>query len=235
VRAHAAEERDDDGRELVGWALDPTLRHDRPLSAAATRRALALALGLDEAQLEHIGADALTTALRRLRGIVAQCDRLSSAAAVDDLTGALRRNAGIGALTREIARAERTGDNGIVVAFIDVDGLKETNDNDGHAAGDALLRDVVTSIRERVRAYDLVFRYGGDEFVCALLDVTREQAERTIAEILHNVRSRTGGRTFSVGFAEVVDGDSAEAVLQRADAALYQHRRQAQQGRRAVS
>ena len=63
------------------------------------------------------------------------------------------------------------GGTGIVVIFLDVDGLKHVNDTEGHASGDRLLVDTVATIRKRVRSYDLVIRYGGDEFVCALLEV----------------------------------------------------------------
>jgi diguanylate cyclase (GGDEF)-like protein len=113
------------------------------------------------------------------------------------------------------------GGRGIVVAFMDVDGLKHVNDSAGHAAGDQVLRDVASAIRERVRSYDLVFRYGGDEFVCALVDVTLEQARRTVGDILESVRVRSGGHSFTVGFASVESYDTAESALERADAALY--------------
>jgi diguanylate cyclase (GGDEF)-like protein len=168
--------------------------------------------------------------MRRLRGLVAECERLASAAAMDDLTSTLRRGTGLTALQREIARAHRVGGDGIVVAFMDVDGLKHVNDTAGHAAGDQLLRDVAAAIRERVRSYDLVFRYGGDEFVCALVDVTLEQAQRTVADILDSVRTRSSGHTVSVGFASVGADDTAESVLERADAALYLARAAAETG-----
>ena len=93
--------------------------------------------------------------------------------------------------------------------FIDVDGLKRINDTEGHAAGDTLLADVVAAIRERLRAYDLVIRWGGDEFVCVLPDATREEAERTLADIEQHVRDRTSGRSVSTGLAALEDGDTA--------------------------
>ena len=211
-------------RDLVGWSLSSPLRHNRPLSPAVARTVLATELGIDARQLEAIDADSLRSAMRRLRGLVAECERLASAAAVDDLTGILRRGTGLTALQREIARAHRVGGRGIVVAFMDVDGLKHVNDTAGHAAGDQVLRDVAAAIRERVRPYDVVFRYGGDEFVCALVDVTLEQARRTIIDIQESVRSRSSGHSFSVGFASVGADDTAESVLERGDAALYLER-----------
>jgi diguanylate cyclase (GGDEF)-like protein len=188
------------------------------------RTVLATELGIDAAQLDALDADSLRNAMRRLRGLVAECERLASAAAVDDLTGILRRGTGLTALQREIARVHRVGGRGIVVAFMDVDGLKQVNDSAGHAAGDQVLRDVASAMRERVRTYDLVFRYGGDEFVCALVDVTLEQARRTVSDILESARVRSGGHSFSVGFASVESDDTAESALERADAALYLER-----------
>ena len=213
-----------DDADLVGWALDPPLRDNRRLSEAVTRRVLATALGVREEQLHAVDAPALQSALRRLRAMVARCETLAAAADVDDLTGALRRGSGISALQREIARARRVPSSGVVVAFVDVDGLKHVNDTLGHPAGDQLLRDVVAAMRQRVRPYDLVFRYGGDEFVCVLVDVSLEQAQRTMDDILDNVRRNTDGHTFSAGFALVAADDTAESVLARADSALYQAR-----------
>ena len=88
-------------------------------------------------------------------------------AQIDQLTGALGRELGIATLEREINRARR-GNGRLVLAYVDVDGLKEVNDRQGHAAGDALLRDVVGAIQTHLRSYDPIVRVGGDEFVCAL-------------------------------------------------------------------
>ncbi len=220
-------------RDLVGWATNPSTRRQRELTPEVTRDLLAAALGLTAEQLRGLEPAAMTTALRRLRGMVAQSERLAAAAAVDDLTGALRRGTGIAMLDREIARSRRLGQRGLVVAFMDVDGLKALNDTQGHAAGDRLLCDVVGAVRERVRAYDVVLRYGGDEFVCALLDVTLEQAQRTVRDILDNVRLRSGGHTFSTGFAELGPDDTATAIIARADAALYRGRGRATAARAA--
>jgi diguanylate cyclase (GGDEF)-like protein len=127
-------------------------------------------------------------------------------------------------MTREIARFHRFGGKGVAAIFIDVDGLKRINDSEGHAAGDTLLRDVVAAIRERLRAYDLVIRWGGDEFVCVLPDAAREEAERTLADIEQHVRDRTSGRSVSSGLASLESGDTAATLVDRADQALYARR-----------
>lgn len=80
---------------------------------------------------------------------------------VDELTGAYRRDAGSLELRREMARAKRTKQS-FVLAFVDVDDLKGTNDSRGHAAGDRLLRETVNSIRSKFRSYDLIVRFASE-------------------------------------------------------------------------
>jgi diguanylate cyclase (GGDEF)-like protein len=144
-----------------------------------------------------------------------------SEAHIDDLTGTYRRAMGNVALQAEIDRAHRTGGS-LVLAFVDVDALKAHNDREGHAAGDALLLDVVGSIRSRLRSYDPIVRFGGDEFVCALseadLDYARERFEAihaALAELHH-------GASISVGFARLQAGDTLDDLIARGDAALYE-------------
>jgi len=86
----------------------------------------------------------------------------------DELTGARRRGVGLEELRNEIERARRESDGRLVAAYMDVDGLKSVNDEQGHAAGDALLRAVAAGFRRHLRPYDLLIRLGGDEFLCAL-------------------------------------------------------------------
>jgi diguanylate cyclase (GGDEF)-like protein len=221
---HTPEDSGDLPVDLVGWATGNRLTTEEPVSPELARELLSTALGLRQAQLAALADPDIAAALERLRALVRQIQRLSAAAAVDDLTGALRRGAGLQALTREIARFHRFGGKGVAAIFIDVDGLKRINDTEGHAAGDALLAAVVAAIRERLRAYDLVIRWGGDEFVCVLPDATRAEAERTLADIEQHVRDRTSGRTVSTGLAALQDADTAATLVGRADEALYARR-----------
>ena len=203
------------------------LKGTRAPAASMSRRMVAETLGVPAESLEGLDADTLRTAVRQVRALDARIDRLTEQAATDDLTGALRRGTGMAALQREIDRARRSPGRGTVVVFIDVDGLKEVNDTAGHHAGDELLRDVVSAIQERVRSYDLVFRYGGDEFVCVLVDATLSHADATVRDIRRNVELRTGGHTVSVGLAALAPNDDAEHAVARADAALYRSRKRA--------
>jgi diguanylate cyclase (GGDEF)-like protein len=209
--------------DLVGWASGNA--HTRkPLSAARARGVLAAALAVPQAGLARVRDEDVARALDRLRALVTECTRLAGQVTVDELTGALRRGAGMAALQREIDRSRRIPGKGLVVIFIDVDGLKAVNDRDGHAAGDERLRETVAALRERLRSYDLVIRYGGDEFLCVLTDSATAEAERTAASLCEHVMRRTGGG-ISVGIAELAAGDSVDALVARADAALYAGRR----------
>ncbi len=159
--------------DLVGWASASQAHERAGLSLPRARRVLAAALGVPDASLTRMRDQDVTRAVDRLRALVDQCARLASQVTVDELTGTLRRGAGMAALQREIDRARRLKEKGLAVIFIDVDGLKEVNDHDGHAAGDERLRATVAAMRERLRSYDLVIRYGGDEFICVLTGSSR--------------------------------------------------------------
>ena len=215
-------------RDFVGWTAQPELASGRRLSVEVTRKVLATALGLKPEDLATLEPARLRAALDRLREMAGYTRKLLEVATTDDLTGALRRSAGLAALQREIDRFRRVGGQGISVMFLDVDSLKHVNDTEGHAAGDRVLVEVVSAIRQRVRSYDLVVRYGGDEFLCALVDVGPEDAERTLADIRRQYTATTG-HSVSVGMTTVGESDTAESVVARADAALYAERRRIEQ------
>lgn len=208
--------------DLVGWATQRL--PEPPLPDEVARGVLATALRVSPASLSGMSADDVQSALRRLRSLIQQIQRLTAEVAVDELTGALRRGTGLDAMRRELARFGRTGGKGVAVVFVDVDHLKELNDTEGHLAGDKLLRETVEAIRERVRAYDIVIRWGGDEFVCVLSDTTEEEARRTVADIEAHVRAHCGGRSVSTGLATYQRGDTPEKLVARADDALYEGR-----------
>jgi diguanylate cyclase (GGDEF)-like protein len=136
---------------------------------------------------------------------------------LDDLTGVFRRDLGWIALTHEIERARR-GDGQFVLAFVDVDRLKDTNDRDGHAAGDAVLRKVVESLRSHLRSFDPIVRYGGDEFVCGLGAARRKDVETRFEIIAKSLR--TIGVGISVGLAELAATDTLDELAAKADAEL---------------
>jgi diguanylate cyclase (GGDEF)-like protein len=148
---------------------------------------------------------------------------------LDELTGAFRRGSGEEALQAEIDRARR-GDARLVLAFVDVDALRVVNNRDGHPAGDALLRDVVASIRSKVRSYEPIVRYGGDEFVCTVSNMGLEQARERFNAVQETLATRDAGGAVSVGLAELGPEDSLDDLIDRADGSLLAGRRERRPG-----
>jgi diguanylate cyclase (GGDEF)-like protein len=138
---------------------------------------------------------------------------------LDDLTGAYQRGIGLVAIQHEIERATR-GDGRLVLAFVDVDGLKAVNDRSGHAAGDRLLEAVGRALRARMRSYEPIVRYGGDEFLCALACLDVDAAKERFAEIRSDLDSGEAAATISVGLADLEPGDSVDDLIERADREL---------------
>ncbi|HWH94332.1 MAG TPA: GGDEF domain-containing protein [Baekduia sp.] len=143
---------------------------------------------------------------------------------VDHLTGALGRRAGLIAIQRELDRTARSGEP-IVVAFVDVDDLKAINDTQGHPAGDKALRGVARCIKGNLRSYDVVMRFGGDEFVCSLagqdLEAIRARFERIAAELT----DAPGSHRISVGLTQRQAHETLDELIARADEALLATRR----------
>jgi diguanylate cyclase (GGDEF)-like protein len=145
---------------------------------------------------------------------------------LDDLTGTYRRQMGSVALQHELDRARRSG-NELTLAFVDVDGLKRVNDSQGHAAGDTLLREVAVAMRSKLRSYDPIVRFGGDEFVCALSDANLDQAEKRFDEIRRQLAEAHPDGSISVGLSVLGPDDSLDELLARGDQALYEARQAA--------
>jgi diguanylate cyclase (GGDEF)-like protein len=157
----------------------------------------------------------------------AEAAKALTLATSDELTGAWARRAGLEALSRELERARRTGAD-LALAFVDVDGLKEVNDLHGHAAGDALLRLVSDTIRTNVRPYDVIVRYGGDELLCAMPDLTAADARERFEKISGALRTMNTRHSITFGLAEAVSTDTLEELIARADDALLESRRSGQ-------
>ena len=155
----------------------------------------------------------------------ARADRQRAAAHLaqayrDDLTGALTRRPGRACLEREIRQARKAG-TPLTLAFADVDGLKHVNDHSGHANGDRLLQAVGAALLDNLRPYDIVIRYGGDEFVCGLIDSSPDDAQRTMARVQDHLAMHDPPARLSVGYADLRPDDSLDQLLQRADSAMY--------------
>lgn len=187
-------------------------REGRPLAV------LSLAYGPDVPVSEHLPvleilAEETAVAIERqdlLR-------RLRREASSDGLTGAANRRVWDEDLPRALAEASWDG-SPVSVVMLDLDRFKAYNDAFGHPAGDALLRDVVAAWRRRLRASDLLCRYGGEEFVVLLPGCAVQEARATAEELRALVPN---GQTCSAGVA-VWDGqETPDALVERLDAALY--------------
>jgi diguanylate cyclase (GGDEF)-like protein len=143
---------------------------------------------------------------------------------LDDLTGVYTRTLGLMTLEHEIERAHRAGQP-FVLAFVDVDGLKQVNDERGHAAGDALLRAVAAEVRSKLRSYDLIVRVGGDEFICAFGNTTLEAAAQRVREISAGLEQAGVDGSISVGLAQLRPGETLEDLTARGDTELYRVKR----------
>lgn len=135
----------------------------------------------------------------------------------DALTGLPNRRALDEQLPREMARARRAGSS-LCLAIIDLDRFKAYNDENGHLAGDAMLRECAIAWDSQLRGADTIVRFGGEEFLLVIPDAGAEQA----AELVERLRAVTpDGQTCSAGLACWDFSESAEELVDRADSALY--------------
>ena len=147
------------------------------------------------------------------------------AAILDPLTGMLNRTALINR-TAEIEHQSRLTREPVAVILLDLDRFKLVNDTRGHATGDTVLREVAYRLRKVLRAYDLVYRLGGEEFVVLLLGgtatVTAATAERLRAAVAEGPIVGLD-LTISIGVAASAPGVAFvwDEIFPRADAALY--------------
>ena len=193
-------------------------------------------LGEELLRLTNELATANREAVRRGRELERTLERLRAAnevieklARTDPLTLLVNRRGLEEAIAHERDRAERTGEPLSVVA-LDLDRFKRVNDGWGHAVGDRLLSAVGEALRAGVRPYDVAARMGGEEFLLVLPATRRERA----AEVAERLRARVAQLvveglpervTSSAGVAEHARGETTEALLERADAALYEAKR----------
>jgi diguanylate cyclase (GGDEF)-like protein len=150
-------------------------------------------------------------------------------ALTDGLTGLYTHRLFQEKLDEEIAYAERTKQP-VVLVMVDADNFKKYNDTLGHPAGDALLKEIASLLKDKVRAADIVARYGGDEFALLLKNTRKDDAARMCERIREAFQLRFGGNavqvTSSIGLACYPgDADSKKDLAQAADDALYVSKR----------
>ena len=150
----------------------------------------------------------------------------------DPLTETGNRIAMDQTLQREIDMARRHS-TPLSLLMLDIDHFKRINDTHGHAAGDKVLRAVAASIKGQLRNVDMVFRYGGEEFLILLSNTGREAAAMVGERLRFATQAKeylADGKsielTVSLGCSTLLPGESAESLLRRADSALYVAKRE---------
>lgn len=149
-------------------------------------------------------------------------------ATTDSLTGILNRGEGIRRIQQEISRSLRA-QQPLSIILVDIDHFKRINDTYGHQVGDRVLQTIAAELASALRSYDIICRYGGEEFLIMLpttaLDKALETAERLRLVIAENSTETENGKTIkltiSLGVSALQAGDSLDGLVYRADNALY--------------
>ena len=174
----------------------------------------------------HRAKEAVEAAGRDLAEVLI---RERTLARIDSLTGAINRRRFFELAEYEVTVAARYGRQLSIVLF-DLDGFKATNDHVGHQAGDELLKGVVRVVAAHLGQEDVLARYGGDEFVLMLPHTAASEAaviaERIRADIADQTMTDPRGKTMSTRISAGIatfrgSGDSLDALIHRADSALY--------------
>jgi len=178
----------------------------------------------EDKQLMSIVAAELGGPLR----IVALVESARHLAMTDPLTGLLNRRAFTDAMARELSRSKRHSFP-LSVLLLDVDHFKKVNDTRGHEGGDLVLKGVAKTVLSMARKSDIVGRWGGEEFVLGLPQaaaagarIAAERLRRAIAETTFTLHDGSSLRvTASIGVAYAVEGEPLDAMIARADEAMY--------------
>ena len=234
-----------DGLRLIAHFRSDAATRDLPIIAFgdmtdARRMVRALELGASDILTRPIDHEELSARLRTqvrrkryLDTLRNRVDQSMELAVTDQLTGLHNRRYMLKQFKQHLNRAGRGGPP-CSVMICDIDYFKRVNDTFGHDVGDAVLKEFAARLATHVRPIDLACRYGGEEFVVVMPETYRDVAE-TVAERLRQSIANNPFRisktdeqldvTVSIGVACSVDGegaDAADAVLKRADQALYE-------------
>ena len=161
------------------------------------------------------------------QSLSSKLEQTEAKALVDSLTNVLNRSAYNMKIT-QMMREFSSSKDFFCLLVIDIDHFKKFNDTYGHKAGDRVLRSVAASIQDSLRASDLVFRYGGEEFVVILNSIQENVAFKLAEKIRKNVekeyfidKEKKLKVTTSLGIACVKEGESEAELFERADKAMY--------------
>ena len=218
-----------EGDRIESWPLvlpDGTVvglaRRDREVAGADDELVVALLQS----------AMALVEAERRAAAAEARAAEAEEESRLDPLTGLANRRSWELTLMHEQARSRRTGSTAVVLV-VDVDGLKEANDTEGHLAGDLLLRTTAAALQRSVREGDVVARLGGDEFGILAVDWHGPVPESLVDRVCEAMEA--AGVSASVGGAVPELGESLLGAFHRADEAMYEVKRVRKAGAAATA
>lgn len=180
--------------------------------------------------LGDAGAEDVRDIIIQIQKLEEENKKLKEQVQIDALTGIYNRRTIFGLLEKELQKALREK-TGITIAMIDVDFFKRINDTYGHPIGDKVLKEIAARMRKRLRPYEHIGRYGGEEFlIISTGQKTVELATKIFERIAEEVRSsliEAGDIsipvTISVGFTYLMNDKeiTAEELVSAADKALY--------------
>jgi two-component system, cell cycle response regulator len=189
--------------------------------------------GMDDYLSKPFHPDELRARVRVGERTLALHEQLRIQATCDHLTGVLNRGTAIEIAQRELAQCTRKGEPAVLI-LADIDSFKQVNDTYGHPAGDAMLRETAKKLGARLRAYDVLGRYGGEEFLILLPGCGAANAGKIAEELRAAVASARvttdGGElsiTMSFGYVAVQPDETTkwEDLVRAADDALYRAKR----------
>lgn len=190
----------------------------------------ALGFGMIIVLLEKVLADAKSAN----EALATAHNRLEELANTDPLTAAFNRHAFYGLVNKSDAEPASG-----CVGFFDLDNLKEINDRYGHTAGDQAIRAVARAIRDLIRAEDLIYRWGGDEFFVIMIGMDAEMAERRMGNLedrLIDTKLEDADELVSIGvssgFCNFSGSSELENSIKRADAEMYKRKEMRRGARR---
>lgn len=191
-----------------------------------------LTLELRTSEMSVDGEPVRVVSIRDVTEVVRLRRNLEDLARTDELTGLFNRRGFLALCERHLRLADRHA-SGVLVLFVDLDGLKRINDTHGHAAGDEAIVRVAIALKSTVRGTDVVGRVGGDEFAVAALDVPEADVPAVrgrVARILHALGGGPGSDydvQVSLGAAryEPGSGRTVASLLAAADDDMYRHKR----------
>lgn len=173
----------------------------------------------------------VTEAEAKIKDLEQKLEQMSEMVREDQLTGSLNRRGMDDLFEREADRADRRR-TPLCVALLDLDNFKRLNDTHGHAAGDEALIHLVRIVKQTLRSIDAVARYGGEEFVIIMPDTSPEEAAQAMTRVQRELTTHffTANEqrlfiTFSCGVALRKPHETQDALIRRADQAMYEAKR----------